>query len=78
MDSTPLFRKKVIDKLASPEELTDYIRVGSPSVWVTLSAILILLICFFVWCVYGRVEVNTTDHSGHTESQLIRPIDYFF
>jgi len=76
--TTPIFRKSITDKLTSPEQLTDYIKVTSPSVWVTLTALFILLICFFVWCVYGRVEITTKDHTGQSQTELIRPIDYFF
>jgi len=78
MDTTPIFRKSVTDKINSPEQLTDYIKVASPSVWVTLVSVLILLVCFFVWCVHGQIEITTTDHSGDTKSELIRPIEYFF
>jgi len=77
MPTTPIFRKSVIDKMSSPEQLTDYIKVNSPSVWVTLLSVFILLLCFFVWCVYGRVEVTSTDHNGQAKTEIIRPIDYF-
>jgi len=63
--------------ISSPEQLTDYIRVSSPSVWVTLLALLILLVCFFVWCVHGRVEVITNETNGQPKSEFVRPIDYF-
>ena len=40
-----VFRKKAMDRLSSPEQLNDYIRVTTPSVWLVLAA-LVLLICF--------------------------------
>lgn len=39
-----IFRKQSVDKLSSPEQLNDYIKVTSPSVWIFLSAIIVLLI----------------------------------
>ena len=39
-----LFRKKTIDQLSSPEELTDYIRVSSPAMWMILGGIIALLL----------------------------------
>jgi len=39
-----IFRKKVMDRLSSPEQLNDYLRVTSPSVWIVLGAILLLLV----------------------------------
>lgn len=32
-----LFRKKTLDHLSSPEQLTDYIRVSNPAMWMVLS-----------------------------------------
>ncbi len=30
----PIFRKKSLDKLSSPEQLNDYIKVTNPGVWI--------------------------------------------
>ena len=38
-----LFRKKSVQKVSSPEQLNEYIRVASPSVWLVFAAIVILL-----------------------------------
>ena len=37
-----LFRKKSMEKITSPENLNDYIRVASPGVWMTLCAVILL------------------------------------
>lgn len=34
--SKPLFRQKSLDKITSPEQMGDYIRVSNPSVWMIL------------------------------------------
>ena len=44
-----LFRKESLDRLSSPEDLHDYMRVTSPRLWMLLSAILALLIGFVVF-----------------------------
>ena len=44
-----LFRKQSIEKVSSPEQLNDYIRVANPSVWMILAAIVILLAGVIVW-----------------------------
>lgn len=54
MDSK-IYRKKSIDRVKSPEELNDYIRVSNPSVWLVLSAIIILLIGICIWGIFGRL-----------------------
>ena len=56
--SNPLFRKKSIDRISSPEQLNDYIRVSTPSVWMLLSAIVILLAGVCVWGVFGHMDTT--------------------
>ncbi len=53
-----LFRKKSLDKVSSPEQLNDYIRVSDPGVWMTLAAILILLIGVCVWGIFGHLDTE--------------------
>jgi hypothetical protein len=48
-----IFRKKSLDRIASPEQLTDYIKVSNPSVWIILSAIVVLLISVLIWSIFG-------------------------
>lgn len=60
--NTNLFRKSSIDRVNSPEQLNDYIRVANPSVWILLAAIVVLLVGVVIWGIFGSVEtkVNTT------------------
>lgn len=44
-----IFRKSSIDRVNSPEQLNDYIRVANPSVWVILLAIAVLLVGVVIW-----------------------------
>ena len=53
-----LFRKKTIDQLSSPEELTDYIRVSSPAMWMILGGIIALLLGACVWGIFGRLDTT--------------------
>ena len=65
-----IFRQKSIDKISSPEQLHDYIKVSSPSSWVILIAIIVLLIGVLIWGFFGSITVNT-DNGQKT----IAPID---
>ncbi len=51
-----IFRKKSLDKVKSPDNLDDYIRVSNPSVWLLLISIVVLLIGVCVWGVFGHVD----------------------
>ena len=67
-----IFREKSIKKVTSPEELNDYIHVTSPSVWIVLAAIVLLLAGMIVWSIFGKVKKQNAD--GSTED--VHPIVY--
>lgn len=51
-----LFRKKTIDKISSPEQLTEYLKVTSPRMWIILAAVIMVLLAVIVWGILGRME----------------------
>ena len=53
-----LFRKKSVDKVSSPEQLNEYIRVTTPGVWMVLAAIVILLAGVIVWGFIGHLDTT--------------------
>ena len=68
MEEGQLFRKKSLDSISAPEQLNDYIRVITPTVWIALAAVVILLAGAVVWGIFGRLETVTktkaTVHDG--------------
>ena len=57
MDSG-LFRKKSLEKVSSPEQMNDYIRVTGPGVWLVLAAVIALLAGLILWAAMGRLETT--------------------
>ncbi len=55
-----IFRKKSVERVSSPEQLSDYIRVSNPSVWMTLAALIVLLAGVCVWGVLGKLETKVS------------------
>ena len=53
-----IFRKKTIDRISSPEQLTDYLRVTNPGIWVVLVAVILLLAGIFAWAAVGTLETK--------------------
>ena len=68
-----LFRKKSIDRITSPEELHDYMRVTSPRLWMLLAAILVLVVGFIVYASVASMEnamdVKVIVQSGQFENE---------
>ena len=67
-----IFREKNIDKVSGPESLNDYIKVTTPSVWVVLISLVLLLLGIFAWSIFGRIETHGDD--GATLE--VAPISY--
>ena len=53
-----LFRKKSVDKVSSPEQLNEYIRVSNPGVWMVLAAVIVLLAGVIVWGFIGHLDTT--------------------
>ena len=53
-----LFRRKTIDRISSPEQLTDYLRVTNPGIWSVLVAVILLLAGMLAWSMVGTLETK--------------------
>ena len=69
--SKQLFRQKSMDKITSPEQMNDYIRVSNPSVWMILGAVIVLLIGVCVWGVFGRLDSTLQTGGVCKDGQLV-------
>ena len=67
-----IFREKSLERISSPAQMDDYIRVTTPSVWIALLALVILLIGILAWTVLGTMEVH--DQDGKLTE--VHPISY--
>lgn len=54
-----IFRKESLERISSPEQLTDYLRVTNPGIWIILASIIILLGGLIVWSMVGSLETIT-------------------
>ena len=53
-----LFRKDSMERINSPEQLQDYIRVTNPGIWMVLAAIIVLLAGFIVVGCMAKIETK--------------------
>ncbi len=66
-----LFREKSLQKVSSPEQLDDYIRVTSPSVWLILLALIILLAGLLAYSIFGTVEGYEKDGTAMSMHPIV-------
>lgn len=57
-----IFRKSSLERITSPEQLNEYIRISKPGIWIILAALLVLTLALFAWGVFGNIPdtINAT------------------
>lgn len=67
-----IFREKNVKRVSSPEQLNDYMRVTSPSIWFIIISVIILLAGIITWGITGTVTI--TDEDGNQKE--VHPITF--
>ena len=65
-----IFRQRNLEKVSSPEQMNDYIRVSSPGVWMVLAAVIVLLAGVCVWGVFGHLDTAVQTGGVCTDGRL--------
>lgn len=55
-----IFREKSLKRISSPEELSDYLHVTSPTVWLVLAAVILLLAGALIWSATSSIDSIAT------------------
>ncbi|MCR4655227.1 MAG: hypothetical protein K5770_03245 [Lachnospiraceae bacterium] len=71
MGKKTVFREKSMERVTSPEQLNDYIKVTTPAVWLILFATLIIIVGTLFWAVFGKIRINTD-----TGIKEVAPVNY--
>ena len=67
MEKQTVYRRTSLERIQSPEQLNDYLRVTNPAVWVLMGAVIILLAGFIIWGSFTYIG-SFVDGSGRVES----------
>ena len=70
MEKKSIFRKESLDRIQSPEQLNEYLRVTNPSVWVLLAAVIVLLAGMLVWGSFTYIG-SFADGSARVENGVM-------
>ncbi|MCR4922664.1 MAG: hypothetical protein K5931_01505 [Lachnospiraceae bacterium] len=70
MADNSIFRKESLERIQSPEQINDYLRVTKISIWITLGAVVVILLGALSWGFFGTLEttVNGTAISDGKET----------
>ena len=79
-----IYRKKSVERITSPETLSDYLKVTSPTVWLILASIILLLVGMLIWSsvasidsfAYGTASVeNGSMQIRFADEQIARSVE---
>lgn len=73
--NSSIFNQQARERLQSPDDLDKYVRVTSPSVWVVLAAILVLLGALLAWGIFGAVSTNVSTLGARMDGRTICLLD---
>ena len=70
-----LFRKASMDRVSSPEQLQDYMRVTSPGIWMVLSVVIVLLAGLIACSAVGRIDTVDPARAEAQEGKVTVTLD---
>lgn len=70
-----VFRQKSVERIASPEQLQDYMRVTTPGVWMVLAAVILLLAGLIISSALVNVESTIPGQATVEEDGLLLQIE---
>lgn len=71
-----VFRKKSLERISSPEQINDYIRVITPGMWILLIVIVLLIVAGIAWGLCVTLTVTDVNAAGETVKTTVSPISY--
>ena len=57
---SPLFRSAALERLSSPEQLDQLVRVTRPAGWLSLLALSLILLTAILWGIFGSLPIQVT------------------
>ena len=55
MAGKQIYREQSLERISSPEQLNDYLKVTKPTVWAVLAAVILLLAGLLIWSMFAEI-----------------------
>ena len=68
--SSGLFRKESRERISSPDDLSDYIRVISPGVWALIAAVTLLIAASLIWSFTAKIPMIITTNGIGSDGEI--------
>lgn len=70
-----LFREESMNKISSPEQMNDYMRVTGVHVWLILGSVIFLLLAAVLWGMLGTIESKLVADGSSTDGIAILEVE---
>lgn len=68
-----IFREKSIEKISSPDEIDDYIKIITPKIWIILVVTIMIILGGIFWSSTRTIELNIVEN-GKIVTKEVPPI----
>jgi len=68
--NSTIFRQKSLDRVSSVEDMEKYIKTTTPSLWLLLVSIIVLLAGVITWAAVGKINVETVSGCNVTNGTI--------
>ncbi|MBQ7563624.1 MAG: hypothetical protein IJT16_06500 [Lachnospiraceae bacterium] len=71
MENETIFRDKSIERVSSPDQLNEYIKLSNPGVWFVLTAILLILVGAVIFGTFGHIDSTVPGVGISTDGKMV-------
>lgn len=75
MDNEEIFGEKAKEYERSPEDLSDYIHVSSPGIWILIIGMIVLFAGALIWALFGHIDKTISAYAYSEKGKLVCFVD---
>ena len=71
MANETVFRDKSIERISSPDQLNDYVKLSDPGVWFVLAAVVVILAGACIFGIFGHIDSTVPGVGISREGKMV-------